>query len=723
MMEPVVHFTLDYWRSALLALIPLLVNIGLFIYIFFYFPHNKLSRLFYCFLIPLCLWQLTDLLCRLSADQETATYWFYLLSPALNVIPAIGLHFTILFIKKKNWIRSRALLFGLYFPAVVFLFFSYGGLIKFTMVHSSFWGWIALTDNDTIGLLNALWIVFSSLTSLGLLLHFTHVRKPHDSNFAMQARLVTIGFAVPTLVSVITEFVFPFLLNLTPLPLLSSTLSVFSVCVLIALKKYELLSYAPQRAWASILKNMKEGLLIVNNEDVIQFANEHFCFMTGYTEKELLHKKAAELLLEEGERNRIDEKIWDRKHLVSEKYELCMRKKNGEQMWCTVSGTPFFDRQGKVIGSIGMHSDITEKKKTELALMESESGLRVFIEESLLCIHLLNPVTKKIIYANRAFHNLLQFDEEDIRDILVYDFIDHSKENVDERIEEVLSVRQVNAGERQWKRKDGKIVHVLVSSVCIRREGKDVVYIASQDISDLKDLEKSLTQKIRDLNIFIYQVSHDIKGPLSSILGLSNIAMAETTNPVQRNYFSMISQSTKRLDNTLNALLDIIVITQGKLKYQPIDINQEIKEIKRNLAYLPNYLKVNFNENIELKGPFVADKAMLITILQNLMANAINYADPRNEQSFVNIYAMQVNDQIKIVIEDNGVGIPHNLQDKIWDMFFRGTELSKGTGLGLFIVRNAVERLNGDINLHSQPGVGTRFIVTIPAYPEYPSAN
>jgi len=723
MIEPVLHFTSEYWRSALLALIPLLINFCLFIYIFFYFPHNKLTRLFYCFLIPLCLWQLTDLLCRLSADKETATYWFHLLSPALNVIPVIGLHFTILFVQKKNWLKSRALLFGIYLPAFVFLFFSYGGLIKFSMEPSSFWGWVARSTNDTIGLINALWIVLSSLTTLGLLLHFTFIRKPHDGNLAMQAKLVALGFTVPTLVSVITEFIFPFLLNIQPVPLLSSTLSVFSVCVLIALKKYELLSYAPQRAWDSILKNMKEGLLIVNNEDIIQFANEHFCFMTGYTEKELLNRKAAELLLEEGDRNRIDEKIWDRKHSVSEKYELCIRKKNGEQIWCMVSGTPFFDRQGHVIGSIGIHADITEKKRTELALMESESGLRVFIEESLLCIHLLNPVTKKIIYANRAFHNLLQFDEQDIREILVYDFISHSKENVDERIQEILSVRKINAGERQWKRKDGKIVHVLVSSVCIRRQGKDVVYIAAQDISDSKELEKSLTQKIRDLNIFIYQVSHDIKGPLSSILGLSNIALAETTNPVQRNYFSMISHSTKRLDNTLNALLDIIVITQGKLKYQPIDINQEIKEIKRNLAYLPNYLKVNFNESIELNGQLVADKAMLITILQNLMANAINYADLRNEQPFVNFYTVQVKEHIKIVIEDNGVGIPRNLQDKIWDMFFRATELSKGTGLGLFIVRNAVERLNGDIILQSEPGVGTRFIVTIPAYPEYAIAN
>jgi len=721
MLTPDLHFTFSHPLAALQEIIPLLINLGLFIYVFFFFPHNKLTRLFYLFLIPICLWQLTDLMVHLSADENTAFFWYYLLSPLLNFFPSFGLHFTLVFTRQKTLLKSRLFVFLIYFPAFLFMLLSYAGVVSFKIVASSFWGWLAIGNNKPADISNAYWMVLNAIFIMALLIRRLYKTKNESANHYKQALLVTLGFAIPTVIGIITEFLFPYVFKIDPIPLISTTLSAFSICVIIALRKYELLSFSPRHAWNNIIKNMKEGLLIVNNEDEIQFANDHFCHITGYNDKELIGKKAAVLLLDEKERPRIDEKIWDRKHNVSEKYELSIRKKNGDFIWCTVSGTPFYDRMGNVVGSIGLHADITDRKKAELALMESESGLRIFIEESLLCIYLFNPITKKVVFANQGFFNLLGYNQDEIPEIEVYDFINHSRENIEDRIKETVSGRKINAGEREWKRKDGKIINVLVSSVCIKRQGKDIVYIAAQDITESKQLEKSLTQKIRDLNIFIYQVSHDIKGPLSSILGLTNIGLMETEDPVQKNYFEMIAQSTKRLDNTLNALLDIIVITQGKLKYQPINISQEISDIKHNLAYLPNYSKVTFNEIIELKHQFVADKAMLITILQNLLANAINYANLKNEKPFVNFYAQQENGNIKIIVEDNGVGIAKNYQDKIWDMFFRANELSKGTGLGLFIVRNAVERLNGDIQLESESGKGSRFTISIPAYPEYPA--
>jgi PAS domain S-box-containing protein len=559
--------------------------------------------------------------------------------------------------------------------------------------------------------------------TLGILARFAYTNRNSETNLRVQSSLVLAGFGIPTLCAILTEFMFPFLFHINPVPLLSLTLSIFSLSVLIALKKYELLSYSPQWAWPSILKNMKEGLLIVDNDDIIQFVNEHFCAMCGYSEKELVGKKASDLLLEPSEKLRMEEKIWDRKHRISEKYEVNIRRKNGETFWCNINGTPYLDRRGNVIGSIGIHSDISERKKTETALVESESRLRSFVDESLLCIYSYEPQTKRILDANKSFIKLMGYDLHELRDMRIYDFVAHPPESVDLITREILDRKMYKAEERRWKPKGGDVIDVLVSFVYTQQRGQDVIYVAAQDITASKELEKSLNQKIRDLNIFIYQVSHDIKGPLSSILGLTNIALMETEEPTQRNYFNMIAQSTKRLDNTLSALLDVIVITQGKLKYQPVDIRHEINEIKRNLAFLPNYPKVFFNETIEIDEPIIADKAMLITILQNLMANAINYADLRNESPLVNFYAQRENQHIKIVVEDNGVGIPKSVQGKIWDMFFRASESSKGTGLGLFIVRNAVERLNGDIHLQSEPGIGTRFTVTIPVQPQYATAT
>lgn len=702
-----------------MALAPLLINISLYFYIFFFFRHNKLTRLFYSLLIPLCMWQFIDFIARISADRETATYWYYVLSPALNTIPSLGLHFTLAFTQKKQWLKKRWLIFVIYFPAFAFILLSYGGFIRFTTMPSFFWRWVAIGGDNAFAFTNATWIVLSALIILSLLLHFVVKTRCNSNNLHMQARLVCIGFTLPTLTCIVTEFIFPFILRIEPIPLLSTTLAIFSVCVFIALTRYQLLSYKPRHAWPSIIRNMKDGLLIVNNDGIIQFANEAFCGMTGYPVHELLDKKAGSMRALQTSEAGVAYGV----QVTSERYELPLQKKDGTLLWCRVNDTPYFGRSGHVIGSIIIHSDITDMKKTELALLESESGLRTFIGESLLSIHLLDPVTGKVVYANRAFYNMMQYSEQEIKELYVYDFINHPKEDVDERIRQIISLRRINAGEREWRRRDGKIVNVLVSSVCFQRQGKDIIYIVAQDITAAKELERSLMEKIRDLNIFIYQVSHDIKGPLTSIIGLTNLALKESNSPEHRNYFSMIAQSTKRLDNTLNALLDIIVITQGKLKYQPVDLGREVDEIKKNLAYLPNYQKVRFNEAISITQELVADRAMLITIMQNLLSNAINYADLRHESPVVNFQAVQEDGMVKIVVEDNGVGIAPALHGKIWDMFFRASESSKGSGLGLFIVRNAVERLNGEIYLHSEPGRGSRFIVTIPAFPQYPYAN
>ncbi|MBI3518986.1 MAG: PAS domain-containing protein, partial [Bacteroidetes bacterium] len=351
MQAPSLHFTFSHPVAALQEFIPLLLNLGLFIYVFFYFPHNKLTRLFYLFLVPLSIWQLTDLMVHLSADKESAYFWYFLFSPVLNLIAPLAMHFSLVFTRHKDWLKSRALLFSLYFPAIIFVFLSYAGVINFSVHPSPFWGWLIIGNDSIVDLINAWWIVILSIVTLSLLVHHAFKTRNENKNSRKQAKLVAIGISIPTIIGIITEFIFPFLLKTEPIPLLSTTLSAFSVCVLIALRKYELLSFSPRHAWTNIMKNMKEGLLIVNNEDEIEFANDHFCRMTGYTEKELLHKKAANLLLDENERARIDEKIWDRKHQVSEKYEIAIRKKNGDLIWCMISGTPFFDRQGNVIGS------------------------------------------------------------------------------------------------------------------------------------------------------------------------------------------------------------------------------------------------------------------------------------------------------------------------------------------------------------------------------------
>ena len=112
--------------------------------------------------------------------------------------------------------------------------------------------------------------------------------------------------------------------------------------------------------------------------------------------------------------------------------------------------------------------------------------------------------------------------------------------------------------------------------------------------------------------------------------------------------------------------------------------------------------------------PLITDKNRLNIILNNLISNAITYQDPSKNDPLVNIKVDMSDTETNIIVKDNGIGISKELQEKIFDMFFRGSENSDGSGLGLYIVKESVEKLNGTINVRSVPGKGSEFRVLIP---------
>lgn len=238
--------------------------------------------------------------------------------------------------------------------------------------------------------------------------------------------------------------------------------------------------------------------------------------------------------------------------------------------------------------------------------------------------------------------------------------------------------------------------------------------VTLKEITKRKLAELRLEEKNKDLNTFIYKVSHDLKGPLASVLGLVNIAKLEVFDSAALNYLNLIDRSTKKLDKTLLDLVELTQIQHGQVQRNDFSLKALAEEVIESLENLENFNKINLKVDISSNLKICSDHVVFRSILQNLIINAYKYHNLSQDSPYVHIFARKHQNLLTLQVEDNGSGIHPTLHKKIFDMFFRGQDTVKGTGLGLFIVKNAVSKLEGNITLKSERPRGSIFTVTIP---------
>lgn len=225
---------------------------------------------------------------------------------------------------------------------------------------------------------------------------------------------------------------------------------------------------------------------------------------------------------------------------------------------------------------------------------------------------------------------------------------------------------------------------------------------------------KELVEKNRQLDTFIYKASHDIKGPLRSIIGLTTVGIKDVADPVTKLQFEEILKSTSRLDNILSNLLSMTKVREAKLEISKIDFNKIIKDILSNYEGKEEFKKIKTSVNIKINNDFYSDEKILTSIFKHLIDNAFKYYDNTRQQPEIRILVESNQNEAMISVEDNGVGIPAEAHKKIFDVFYKGSEISKGSGLGLPLVKISVDKLGGTLTMNSQPKQGTIFQIKVP---------
>jgi two-component system sensor histidine kinase UhpB len=247
------------------------------------------------------------------------------------------------------------------------------------------------------------------------------------------------------------------------------------------------------------------------------------------------------------------------------------------------------------------------------------------------------------------------------------------------------------------------------------KSGKPIRQIGIlQDVTETKKMEEELKILNKELETFIYRASHDLRGPLSSIIGLTNVSKAEIRDEASKKYFRMVEASAQKLDATLISLVQSMTMRDMIVNMEEIDFDELIRETLAQLKYHEGFSKIEITVKNTVDEVFRSNRLILTSIFQNLIQNAVKYQNYHINQAYLKIYISRKSNGVEIIFDDNGIGVDDHLQGKIFDMYFRGTSSISGSGLGLYIVKIGIEKLKGNIHFKSVKGSGTRFTVFLP---------
>ncbi len=252
---------------------------------------------------------------------------------------------------------------------------------------------------------------------------------------------------------------------------------------------------------------------------------------------------------------------------------------------------------------------------------------------------------------------------------------------------------------------------IIIGSVCIYYSVMVNKLRRSKQETDDKNGDLIIANK--ELDKFVYSASHDLRSPISSLKGLIEIVKLEDDLDEIRDYLDLMHQSLDKQDEFIRDIIDYSRNKRKKVTAATVSINEIIDEIISQHFYIKGTNEIAIKKNLSVDEVY-SDGLRLKIILNNLLSNAIKYSDEKKEHRYISIKTYTKGEFYKIEIEDNGIGINKEYQVKIFEMFFVTNNNKKGSGLGLYLVKEAVENLNGNITVDSKMDIGSTFTVTIP---------
>ena len=238
-------------------------------------------------------------------------------------------------------------------------------------------------------------------------------------------------------------------------------------------------------------------------------------------------------------------------------------------------------------------------------------------------------------------------------------------------------------------------------------------YYVTNSMLNVKNEE--LQRAYEELDKFAYSVTHDMRGPIVSVLGAIELAKNAGTLEEAREIMGMMEKSVHRIEEFIRNMHEYYSLKRGELEIKEINFEEVIKELNELYEVGATLEQIRFDITLDKQEHFRSDELSLKIILNNLLSNAFKYQRRDNNTKFVRLSIQVSRGAATISVADNGIGIDEAYLEDIFKMFYRATSESSGSGFGLYNVKDALRKLNGEIKVKSKRGEGTEFIVIIPS--------
>lgn len=477
-----------------------------------------------------------------------------------------------------------------------------------------------------------------------------------------------------------------------------------------------------------IATKSKNGVIITDTFGRIEWVNDAFQNLSGYSLEEVIGRKPKDFLQGSDSGNEPRKQL---KEALSKKEDVEVTivnyNKAGQPYYNNLEIISVFNDQGEHTHFIALQKDITNEILFKQELVKVNSRFELIAHQSKIGIWEFDALTNHVVWSDVLYEiygmNPLD-DAEGLQQTWSTSIIDEDRERVLE------SLQTVNTGntesveiEFRIKRKyDGDIR--IIKSLTVAEKSEEGVLLrlvgSSQDITELKEAQEVMARnnvelkKINsELDNFVYSISHDLRSPLLSIKGIiSLIIHSEGLDQSTIQLLEMADKSVSRLDGTIQEILEYSRNSRLSVSHELFDMREMVTTIFDDLKF-SNKEPFEFELVFETKPEVYSDKSRVGILLKNIIGNSVKYR--REGISSRIMFKMQrVDDKIVLLVQDNGEGISEGNKDKIFNMFFRGTTASVGTGLGLYICKEIVSKLEGTISVDSQLGIGTTMTVVLP---------
>lgn len=364
---------------------------------------------------------------------------------------------------------------------------------------------------------------------------------------------------------------------------------------------------------------------------------------------------------------------------------------------------------GEVRGRIWYYLDITRRVRSREALRRSERRNRAIVNTVPDLMLLLKPkgeIIDRTIPKSSTLAALFHSQPKSIQTLFPESICDPILEALNQTHPE----REPIELELQMEM-EGELSDIEVRMVY---GGEDEILAIIRDVTLRKTTERELIQRNFELDSFVYRASHDLKAPLNSLMGIIDILVNEDLPPEIVTYIGLMDRSVVKLDTFIRNLTDFSRITRLEIRDQLVDFQDLFDETCESLMHMDHAKRIDLKLELDASIPWHGDRFHLGIVLANLLSNAIKYQDHAKESPTVITRVKVTPETTRIEVEDNGIGIKPEYQEQLFELFFRASNQSFGSGLGLYITKNAVEKMEGSVQLESEYGKGTRFIITVP---------